>query len=83
MLAGRQDCGGSPDHTTLVTAVTKAGLVDVLASSGPYTVFAPSNAVLDKLPKGTVEDPLKPANLDRLQGVLRHHVTRRPIRLVS
>jgi uncharacterized surface protein with fasciclin (FAS1) repeats len=66
---------GSPDHTTLVTAVTKAGLVDVLASSGPYTVFAPTNAAFDKLPKGTVEDLLKPANLDRLQAVLRHHVT--------
>lgn len=66
---------GSPDHTTLVTAVTKAGLVDVLASSGPYTVFAPTNAAFAKLPAGTVDDLLKPANLDRLQAVLRHHVT--------
>ena len=66
---------GSPDHTTLVAAVTAAKLVDVLASSGPYTVFAPTNAAFDKLPKGTVEDLLKPENLAKLQAILRHHVT--------
>ncbi len=66
---------GSPDHTTLVAAVTAGQLVDVLASSGPYTVFAPTNAAFDKLPKGTVEDLLKPANLATLQSILRHHVT--------
>ncbi|MGE0440348.1 MAG: fasciclin domain-containing protein [Gemmatimonadales bacterium] len=66
---------GSPDHTTLVAAVKAAGLVDVLANSGPYTVFAPTNGAFDKLPAGTVDDLLKPANLARLQAVLRHHVT--------
>lgn len=66
---------GSPDHTTLVAAVGAAGLTDVLASSGPYTVFAPTNAAFDKLPKGTVEDLLKPANRAKLQAILRHHVT--------
>ncbi|HEX9167202.1 MAG TPA: fasciclin domain-containing protein [Gemmatimonadales bacterium] len=65
----------SPDHTTLVAAVQAAGLVDVLASSGPYTVFAPTNAAFDKLPAGTVETLLKPENLAQLQAVLRHHVT--------
>ncbi len=66
---------GSPDHTTLVAAVTHAQLVDVLASSGPYTVFAPTNAAFEKLPPGTVDDLLKPANLATLQSILRHHVT--------
>jgi uncharacterized surface protein with fasciclin (FAS1) repeats len=66
---------GSPDHTTLVAAVQAAGLVDVLASSGPYTVFAPTNAAFDKLPAGTVETLLKPENLAQLQAILRHHVT--------
>jgi len=65
----------SPDHTTLVAAVQAAGLVDVLASSGPYTVFAPTNAAFDQLPAGTVETLLKPENLAQLQAVLRHHVT--------
>ncbi|MBM4186306.1 MAG: fasciclin domain-containing protein [Gemmatimonadetes bacterium] len=66
---------GSPDHTTLVAAVGAAGLTDVLASSGPYTVFAPTNAAFDKLPKGTVDDLLKPENKSKLQAILRHHVT--------
>jgi uncharacterized surface protein with fasciclin (FAS1) repeats len=66
---------GSADHTTLVAAVKAAGLVDVLASSGPYTVFAPTNAAFDKLPAGTVDNLLKPENLAQLQAVLRHHVT--------
>jgi uncharacterized surface protein with fasciclin (FAS1) repeats len=66
---------GSPDHTTLVAAVQAAGLGDVLANSGPYTVFAPTNAAFDKLPAGTVETLLKPENLAKLQAILRHHVT--------
>lgn len=65
----------SPDHTTLVAAVQAAGLVDVLASSGPYTVFAPTNAAFEALPAGTVDNLLKPENLGQLQAILRHHVT--------
>lgn len=44
----------SKDHTTLVAAVKAAGLVDTLESKGPFTVFAPTNAAFDKLPRGTV-----------------------------
>lgn len=40
---------GSKDHTTLVTAVKAAGLVDALSNAGPFTVFAPVNAAFDKL----------------------------------
>jgi uncharacterized surface protein with fasciclin (FAS1) repeats len=65
----------SPDHSTLVAAVKAAGLLDVLASSGPYTVFAPTNAAFEKLPGNTVADLMKPANVASLQSVLRHHVT--------
>ena len=50
----------SKDHTTLVAAVKAAGLVETLSSAGPFTVFAPTNAAFDKLPKGTVETLLKP-----------------------
>ena len=66
---------GSPDHTTLVTALQAAGLVDVLANPGPFTVFAPTNAAFDKLPKGTVEGLLKPENKKDLRKILQHHVT--------
>ena len=54
--------------TTLVAAVKAAGLVETLNGSGPFTVFAPTNAAFDKLPKGTVGDLLKPENIDKLKG---------------
>ncbi|TRW27408.1 fasciclin domain-containing protein [Flavobacterium zepuense] len=64
----------SKDHTTLVAAVKAAGLVETLQGKGPFTVFAPTNAAFDKLPKGTVETLLKPENKAMLQGVLTYHV---------
>lgn len=66
---------GSADHTTLVAALKAAELVNALANAGPFTVFAPTNAAFDKLPKGTVDDLLKPENVDKLRGILQHHVT--------
>src|SRR5687767_597197 len=64
----------SKDHTTLVAAVKAAGLVETLQSAGPFTVFAPTNAAFDMLPKGTVETLLKPENKAKLTGVLTYHV---------
>jgi uncharacterized surface protein with fasciclin (FAS1) repeats len=64
----------SKDHTTLVAAVQAAGLVDTLASPGPFTVFAPTNAAFGKLPAGTVNTLLKPENKGMLTAVLTYHV---------
>ncbi|TVZ16253.1 fasciclin domain-containing protein [Maribacter sp. MAR_2009_72] len=64
----------SKDHTTLVAAVKAAGLVETLQSEGPFTVFAPTNAAFDKLPKGTVETLLMAENKTKLQSVLTYHV---------
>jgi uncharacterized surface protein with fasciclin (FAS1) repeats len=64
----------SKDHTTLVTAVKAAGLVETLQGKGPFTVFAPTNAAFDMLPKGTVEDLVKPENKARLTSILTYHV---------
>jgi len=69
-----QVASGSKDHTTLVTAVGAAELVDVLSNAGPFTVFAPVNAAFEKLPAGTVEDLLKPENKEKLQDILQYHV---------
>ena len=65
---------GSKDHSTLVTAVKAAELVDTLTNAGPFTVFAPTNAAFDKLPAGTVENLLKPENKDKLADILQYHV---------
>ena len=65
---------GSPDHTTLVTAVKAADLVNVLSNAGPFTVFAPTNAAFGKLPPGTVEGLLKPDKKEALADILQYHV---------
>lgn len=64
----------NPDFSTLVAAVSAAGLVDTLAGDGPFTVFAPTNEAFAALPAGTVEDLLKPENIDQLTQILTYHV---------
>ena len=65
---------GSKAHTTLVAAVKAADLVGTLQSAGPFTVFAPTNEAFAKLPKGTVENLLKPENKSTLTKILTYHV---------
>ena len=65
---------GSADHTTLVAAVTAAGLAETLSGAGPFTVFAPTNAAFEKLPAGAVEGLLKPEAKADLTSVLTYHV---------
>lgn len=71
----------SKDHTTLVAAVKAAGLVDTLSGPGPFTVFAPTNRAFAKLPAGTVDTLLQPANKGQLTSVLTYHVV--PGRMTS
>jgi len=59
---------------TLATALTAADLVETLKGKGPFTVFAPTDEAFAKLPKGTVEDLLKPENKEKLAGILTYHV---------
>ena len=61
---------------TLVAAVKAAGLVDALSGEGPLTVFAPTDEAFAKLPKGTVENLLKPENKDQLVAILTYHVVK-------
>ena len=62
------------NFSTLVAAVKAAGLAETLSGSGPFTVFAPTNAAFEKLPAGTVEKLLKPENKGQLVKVLTYHV---------
>lgn len=64
----------SKDHTTLVAAVKAAGLVDTLSGAGPFTVFAPTNMAFGKLPAGTVDTLVMPANKAMLTSILTYHV---------
>ncbi|MBD3162700.1 MAG: fasciclin domain-containing protein [Candidatus Eisenbacteria bacterium] len=65
---------GAGSFETLVAAVQAAGLVETLQGEGPFTVFAPTDEAFAKLPKGTVEDLLKPENKEKLVAILTYHV---------
>jgi uncharacterized surface protein with fasciclin (FAS1) repeats len=97
-FAANPDVGGAPmfedktivenavnskDHTTLVAAVTAAGLADALMSEGPFTVFAPVNDAFAALPAGTVETLLKPENKAMLTKVLTAHVVAGDLKLAD
>src|SRR5258708_19771523 len=69
-----QNALNSDDHTTLVSAVKAAGLVDTLEGPGPFTVFAPTNEAFAKLPAGTVDTLLMTENKATLTKILTYHV---------
>ncbi len=65
---------GDPQFSTLVTLVKKAGLVGALSGGGKLTVFAPTNAAFEKVPKSTLAALAKdPA---QLKAVLTYHVVK-------
>lgn len=59
---------------TLAAALEAAGLVETLKGTGPFTVFAPTDAAFAALPAGTVENLLKPENREKLVAILTYHV---------
>jgi uncharacterized surface protein with fasciclin (FAS1) repeats len=65
---------GAGKFNTLAAALKAAGLIDTLKGKGPFTVFAPTDEAFAKLPKGTVEDLLKPENKAKLTSILTYHV---------
>lgn len=65
---------GNPDFSTLVSAVTAAGLGDTLNGGGPFTVFAPTNAAFEKVPAATRENLMAPAGKADLTKILTYHV---------
>ncbi|XZN90808.1 MAG: fasciclin domain-containing protein [Microcoleus sp.] len=65
---------GDAQFKTLTKALTAAGLVSTLQGKGPFTVFAPTDAAFAALPKGTLDDLLKPANKAKLTKILTYHV---------
>jgi uncharacterized surface protein with fasciclin (FAS1) repeats len=70
---------GDSRFSTLVAAVTAAGLAETLAGPGPFTVFAPVNEAFAALPAGTVDTLLKPENKGQLTDILLYHVDDRTL----
>ena len=65
---------GNADLSTMVAAVTAAGLGETLSGAGPFTVFAPTNAAFAKVDKATLDGLLKPEAKDKLTAILTYHV---------
>jgi transforming growth factor-beta-induced protein len=65
---------GAGSFKTLAAALGAAGLVETLKSTGPFTVFAPTDEAFAKLPAGTVESLILPENKEKLTNILKHHV---------
>lgn len=65
---------GNGDFSTLVSAVTAAGLGETLSGPGPFTVFAPTNAAFEKVPAATRESLMAPAGKADLTKILTYHV---------
>ena len=63
----------NPAFSTLVTALTAAGLVGTLQGPGPFTVFAPTNDAFAKLPAPVLN--LLLSDTAALSNVLLYHVT--------
>ena len=70
---------GDERFSTLVAAVTAAGLAETLSGPGPFTVYAPVNDAFTALPEGTVESLLEPGNIDQLTNILLYHVDDRQL----
>jgi uncharacterized surface protein with fasciclin (FAS1) repeats len=67
--------------TTLIKALQAADLVDALTGAGPFTLFAPTDAAFARLPKGMLDDLLKPENKAKLASMLKYHVL--PVKLAA
>ena len=65
---------GNADFSTLVAAVTAAGLGETLSGAGPFTVFAPTNAAFEKVPQAARDTLMSPAGKEDLTGILTYHV---------
>lgn len=65
---------GSADHTTLLKAVTAAGLAETLSGEGPFTVFAPTDAAFAAVPADTLAAVMAPEGKEQLAQVLGCHV---------
>lgn len=61
---------------TFGRAIEQAGLADSLRATGPFTVFAPTDAAFAKLPAGKLDSLMKPENKDELAGILNYHVVK-------
>jgi uncharacterized surface protein with fasciclin (FAS1) repeats len=59
---------------TFGKALERAGMSDTLRGTGPFTVFAPTDAAFDKMPAGRLEALFQPGHKEELVSLLNYHV---------
>ena len=64
----------SENHQTLLAVMKATDLEELLDESGPFTVFAPSDAAFENLSGTSVEDLLAPENKEELKDILTYHI---------
>lgn len=69
-----QNATKSPEHTTLVQALSAAGLTETLSGTGPFTVFAPTDQAFAAVPQPMTAYLMDPGNKAALAQVLTYHV---------
>ena len=62
------------NFNTLLAAVEAAGLTETLATGGPFTVLAPTDAAFDALPEGLLDSLLEPDSKETLTAILTYHL---------
>ena len=63
-----------PELTTLAYLIETAGLLDTLEGTGPYVLFAPTNAAFDKVSESVRSELIKKENQAQLEDVLLYHL---------
>ncbi|WP_026607257.1 fasciclin domain-containing protein [Methylocapsa acidiphila] len=69
-----ENAAASKDLSALFTGLKAADLVAALEGDGPFTVLAPVNKAFEKMPKGALDDLMKPDNKPALTAILAYHV---------
>jgi uncharacterized surface protein with fasciclin (FAS1) repeats len=67
------EIAAKPDHKTLATALTAAGVSDKLAGQ-PFTLFAPTDQAFAAVPQSMTDWLMNPGNTESLAKVLTYHV---------
>lgn len=68
-----------PEISTFVKALQEADMIETFKGAGTYTTFAPNNEAFNALPKGTMDNLMKPENKQKLQAILKYHIVYSPV----
>lgn len=66
--------GIEPEYSVLNRLIVYSGLASEIRKVGPYTLLAPTNSAFAKLPEGTLDDLIRPENIEKLRSIIKAHL---------